>query len=58
MLEQGLDRQQMIERFTAEMRAGAAQHGVDETGLVAYELANPRIMSVDGIARYWRKRAG
>jgi glyoxylase-like metal-dependent hydrolase (beta-lactamase superfamily II) len=58
MLEQGLDREQMIERFTAEMRAGATQHCVDETGLVAYELANPRIMSVDGIARYWRKRAG
>jgi len=29
--------------------------GVDAGVLRAYEIANPREMSVDGIARYWRK---
>ena len=56
MLEQGIERDEMIERFTAEMRAGATAQGLDEEQLRAYELANPRTMSVDGIARYWRKR--
>ena len=56
MLEQKLDRDQMIERFSELMRERAVAEGVGEAGLVAYELANPRNMSVDGIARYWRKR--
>ncbi len=57
MLEQELDRDSMVERFSRLMRERAVAIGVDEAALVAYELANPRSMSVDGIARYWRKRA-
>ena len=56
MLEQGIDRDAMVERFGHKMRARAAATGVSESALLAYELANPRSMSVDGIARYWRKR--
>ena len=56
MLGRQLERDRMIERFSELMRARAAAGGVDEDGLRAYELANPREMSVDGIARYWRKR--
>jgi glyoxylase-like metal-dependent hydrolase (beta-lactamase superfamily II) len=56
MLEEGLDREAMSERFADLMRRRAEALGVDPGAFRAYELANPRIMSVDGIARYWRKR--
>jgi len=57
MLESGLERERMVERFGELMRGRAAADGVGgEAALEAYELANPRSMSVDGIARYWRKR--
>ncbi len=35
----------------------ASADGVDDAAALAYELANPRFMSVDGITRYWRKKA-
>ena len=57
MMEQGLEREDMITRFTESMRRQATERGLGETELRAYELANPRVMSIDGIARYWRKRA-
>jgi glyoxylase-like metal-dependent hydrolase (beta-lactamase superfamily II) len=57
MLEEGLDREEMSGRFADLMRRRAEALGVDSGAFRAYELANPRIMSVDGIARYWRKRA-
>jgi len=57
MLDAGLERPQMVRRFSAAMRELAATAGSDPALLAAYELANPRVMSVDGIARYWRKRA-
>jgi glyoxylase-like metal-dependent hydrolase (beta-lactamase superfamily II) len=56
MLADELDRDAMIERFSREMRSVAAESGNDPDLLHAYELANPRNMSVDGIARYWRKK--
>ena len=52
----GLDRAAMAAEFTGRMRARALGSGSVEDDLRAYELANPRIMSVDGIARYLRKR--
>lgn len=55
MLEQGLDREAMIDEFTRRMRSWATRLGADESEALAYELANPRSLSVDGIARYWRK---
>lgn len=56
MLEEGLDRASMSDRFADLMRRRAEALGVDAGAFRAYELANPRTMSVDGIARYWRKR--
>jgi glyoxylase-like metal-dependent hydrolase (beta-lactamase superfamily II) len=56
MLDEGLPREAMIERFTRRMRARAAGEGLDPALLRSYELANPRVMTVDGIARYWSKR--
>jgi hypothetical protein len=44
--------------FSERMRRLALDRGIGEESLAAYELANPRIMSVDGIGRYWRKQAG
>ena len=56
MLDSGEDRVRMVTEFTNRMRAWAGRTGTSEQDAVAYELANPREMSVDGIARYWRKR--
>ena len=47
----------MGEGFASLMRRRAEDLGVEASAFRAYELANPRTMSVDGIARYWRKRA-
>ena len=57
MMAEGLDRDSMVERYTGTMQRWAEEDGVDDATALAYELANPRFMSVDGIARYWRKRA-
>ena len=57
MMAEGLDREAMITRYNETMWKLASADGVDEAVALAYELANPRFMSVDGIARYWRKRA-
>lgn len=56
-LDEGLERDAIVARFSAGMRARAGDVGLDAALLDAYELANPRVMSVDGIARYWRRRA-
>jgi glyoxylase-like metal-dependent hydrolase (beta-lactamase superfamily II) len=56
MLDAGEDRDRMVTLFTERMRAWARRTGTSEQDAVAYELANPRNMSVDGILRYWRKR--
>ena len=57
-LDRGLDREAMIDRFTAWMRDRAMAAGTREEDARAYELANPRAMSVDGLVRYWRARLG
>ena len=57
MMAEGLDREAMIDRYNQTMWNLASADGVDEAAALAYELANPRFMSVDGISRYWRKRA-
>lgn len=54
--EQGLDRDAMVEAFSARMRERGLETGLTEEDALAYELANPRVMSVDGIDRYLRKR--
>lgn len=55
-LDEGLGREAMVARFSTDMRALAGDVGLDAALLGAYELANPRTMSVDGIARYWSRR--
>jgi glyoxylase-like metal-dependent hydrolase (beta-lactamase superfamily II) len=56
MLVEGLERKEMVKQFSARVRRRGIEAGADEATAWAYELANPRHMSVDGIARYWRKR--
>jgi hypothetical protein len=56
-MTEGLERDGMIARYNQTMWRLASADGVDDQTALAYELANPRFMSVDGIARYWRKRA-
>lgn len=55
MLALGLDRAAMVREFSARMRELAASRGTSDEDARAYELANPRSMSVDGIARYLRR---
>jgi glyoxylase-like metal-dependent hydrolase (beta-lactamase superfamily II) len=57
LMTEGLERDGMIARYNQTMWRLASADGVDDQTALAYELANPRFMSVDGIARYWRKRA-
>lgn len=52
MRSDGLDRAAMIDGFTARIRAMAAEAKLDPELLHAYEVVNPRSMSVDGIERY------
>lgn len=49
-------RDEMVDQYQGFMRQRAEAAGLDAESARAYELANPRAMSVDGIARYWRKR--
>jgi len=56
MMAEGLERSSMVDRYQSEMRDLATAAGLDQATAKAYEVANPRDMSVDGIARYWRKK--
>jgi glyoxylase-like metal-dependent hydrolase (beta-lactamase superfamily II) len=57
MLEAGLDRREMITRYGEWMNRRARHEGCDPTAAPGGKKLNPRDMSVDGMARYWRKRA-
>jgi glyoxylase-like metal-dependent hydrolase (beta-lactamase superfamily II) len=56
LLDRGLERDAVVEEFSARMRGRAAEIGIDEADARAYELANPRSMSVDGISRFLRRK--
>lgn len=56
-LQEGLDREALLARYRDWDRAQAEAAGLNEADLAAYAKANPLAMSVDGIARYWRKLA-
>ena len=47
--------EELRERFTAWMAAEGEKMGLDEEVAKAYELANPLVMSADGLQMYWRK---
>ena len=56
-MQAGLARDALAEEYLAWVRARADAHRVSERESQALEMANPALMSVDGIMRYWRKRA-
>ncbi len=56
MIDRGLDRAAMLEEYRGWVRRRGVAAGADADVMRAYETANPREMSVDGIVRYWRKR--
>lgn len=43
------------QRFIAAMDAQSRAQGLSDAAIEAYRLANPLSMSVDGLARYWKK---
>ena len=57
MMDEGLDRDQMIERYSQRLRDRVSQVGVSDDLAQAMEIANPKAMSLDGISRYLRKQA-
>lgn len=57
MLDAGLERDEMIARYGEWMDGRARREGYDPAAAKGKSRLNPRDMSVDGIARYWRKKA-
>jgi len=55
-IQNGRERDDLVAEYTAWNRQRAQAHGATEPDWQRYELANPLFMSVDGLARYWRKR--
>jgi len=53
----GQDREEILARYLEEHKARAAAAGMSAEAFEQYELANPHTMSVDGLMRYWRKKA-
>ncbi len=56
MLDQGVERDKMIERYAQWMLGVAVEDGADPEVFLGEDKLNPRHMSVDGIARYWKKK--
>ncbi len=57
MRDEGLERDEMIARYSEWIDGRARREGFDPEAAVGKKHLNPRDMSVDGITRYWRKRA-
>lgn len=57
MMKEGAGREKILEHYLAWHRDRAAQAGMSGELFERYEFANPHFMSVDGIMRYWQKRA-
>lgn len=55
-MQTGVERDVLIQQYSAWSHERARTHGLSEQDLEKYELANPTFMSVDGLIRYWRKR--
>lgn len=56
MLDEGVERDEMVERYAEWMLGVALAEGADREVFLGEDKLNPRHMSVDGIARYWRKK--
>lgn len=52
-----MPRDQLTREYVAWLREQAIVQGVSEELFHRYAVANPHQMSVDGISRYWQKRA-
>lgn len=57
MLDEGLERDEMIARYGEWMNGRARDEGFDPGKAEGEDKLNPRDMSVDGITRYWKKKA-
>jgi len=57
-LNAGIERDQILKDYRAWFAARAQAGGLTEDALAQYEAANPLFMSVDGLIRYWTKKAG
>ena len=55
-MEQGEDRDQIVEEYVAWNFERAQAAGLDVADFRYYEVANPHYMSVDGIMRYWERK--
>ena len=55
-MQAGMGRDALAKEYLAWARDRAAAHGVSAKESQALDLANPTLMSVDGITRYWRKK--
>ncbi|MFI5336196.1 MAG: MBL fold metallo-hydrolase [Opitutales bacterium] len=55
-LQAGQTEDAMIPEFQQRVAAELTAGGMGAEGLAAYEQADPAAMSVNGLARYWRKR--
>ncbi len=55
-LQAGVERDALVEQYTAWNRQRARALGVADEVFQQYVTANPLFMSVDGMMRYWRKR--
>jgi glyoxylase-like metal-dependent hydrolase (beta-lactamase superfamily II) len=56
-MEEGLERDDIVSAYFEWNRDRALNSGMLLDDFVRYEAANPLFMSVDGLMRYWRKRA-
>jgi glyoxylase-like metal-dependent hydrolase (beta-lactamase superfamily II) len=56
-LEAGLERDEILVHYRGAQRSRALAAGMTDEMIARYELVTPQYMSVDGIIRYWRKRA-
>ena len=56
-MEAGVPRDLIADRYVGWNREQALAAGMPADAFARYEAANPLPMSVDGIMRYWRKRA-
>ena len=56
-MEEGMERDDLVNAYVGWNRERALSRGMAPDDFARYEAANPLFMSVDGLMRYWRKRA-
>ena len=55
-LQAGRTEEEIIPEFLLRVEAELRAAGVAPSGLAAYEQADPAAMSVNGLARYWKRQ--